>query len=91
MIFEKKISIDGVAVIVATLGLCTWLVTLKGQANQTEKATIENTAELKDVHSILVQMEVKNENLDRLQKNYDDHEARLRVLEKDADFLRISR
>ena len=90
MTFDNKISIDGVAVIVAALSLTAWLVTIKATQVQQGETLIEHTQELKDFHQILIQEQLKNEVMDALQKISTDHEARLRSLEKDANFLRIS-
>lgn len=53
MIFKKEISIDGVAVIVATIGLIVFLVTLNiNQKNQGE-IIIEHTRELQLINNTL--------------------------------------
>jgi hypothetical protein len=90
MTFKKEISIDGVTVILATLALCVWLVTLKNNQDETAKTVDGHTVELKEIHAILVEEQVKNEATDELRRASDDHEARLRTLEKDADFLRVA-
>ena len=90
MTFKKEISIDGVAVICASVALCVWLVTLKNTQSQQGEVLVNHTQELKEIHSILVQEQLKNEATDVLQKTSFDHETRIRVLEKDADFLKIA-
>ena len=91
MLFKKEISIDGVAVIMATLGLCAWLVTQKNRLDSVSELVKDQGSILKDHQKMIVDMEIRNEATDSLNKKSEDHENRIRVLEKDADFLRISK
>jgi hypothetical protein len=88
--FKREISIDGVAVIVATLGLCAWLVTQKNKLDSVSDIQKEQGSMLKDHQKMIVDMEIRNETTDSLKKASDDHESRIRTLEKDADFLRVA-
>jgi len=88
--FERKISIDGVAVIVATIGLIVWATSLKMTQDVQGRVLDAHTTELKDIHSIVMQEQLKNEALDVIRAQGNDHEARIRMLEKNADFLRLT-
>jgi uncharacterized protein YciI len=90
MVFKKEISIDGVAVITGMVILCAWLVTIKNKQDSQEATLANHSTELKEIHNVLIQEQLKNEVTSILSKRSDDHEDRLRVLEKEANFLRIS-
>jgi len=90
-IFKCEISIDGVAVILATISLCVWLVTLKNRLDTVSDLVKDQGVMLKDHQKMLTDMEIRNETTEAIKRAYEDHESRLRVLEKDADFLRISK
>ena len=88
--FEKKISIDGVAVIIATVGLVTYLVTQKNHLDTLTEVVSEHTQLLKENQKMMNNMETRSTITDALQKSSDDHESRIRSLEKNADFLRLT-
>lgn len=90
MTFKKEISIDGVAVIVATIGLVAWLVTQKNHLDQLTSVVGEHAQILKEDQTIINNIEMRNQITDSLEKESEDHESRIRTLEKDADFLKIA-
>lgn len=90
MTFKKEISFDGVAIITGIILLTVWIATLKNNQDATAKTVESQGVELKEIHAILIQEQLKSEAMDMLRKSNDDHETRIRVLEKDADFLRLA-
>lgn len=90
MTFKKEISFDGVAGMVVGVAVIGFLFKLQFTVEGHSAQLADHSMEIKQLHSILEQEQLKSEAADHLQKTSDDHEIRIRVLEKDADFLHIS-
>ncbi len=88
--FKREISIDGVVAICAIVAALTWAITLKTTQDTQGRVLDGHTTELKEIHSILVSEQLKNEAVDVIRSQGNDHETRIRSLEKNADFLRLT-
>ena len=88
MTFKKEISFDGAAVILATIGLVAWLVTIKNAQDVQSKTLADHSVEIKEIHSTLVSEQLRNVATDDLQKVSGDHETRIRALEHQQEFLK---
>ena len=90
MTFKPEITIDGVAIVAGLIGICVWLGVQANRLDTLTEVVKEQGSMLKDHQKMIVDIELRNETTDQLQKESSDHENRIRILEKDVDFLKLA-
>lgn len=88
MTFKKEISIDGVAVIVSTVGLIVWLANIHFTQEVQAKTLNDHTTQLQSIEAIkisLTKIEARDEITAQQANRINDFEQRIRSLEKASD------